>query len=33
MAGLLADDLRRAVAHLEKHPVAPADERRSGFHH
>jgi glutamate decarboxylase len=33
MAGLLADDLRRAVAHLQKHPPAPTDERRVSYHH
>ncbi len=33
MAGLLADDLRRAVAHLQKHPPAVTDERRVSYHH
>ncbi|HKW02882.1 MAG TPA: glutamate decarboxylase [Vicinamibacterales bacterium] len=33
MAGLLADDLRRAVDHLQKHPTVPSDERRVSYHH
>ena len=33
MAALLLADIRRAIEHLEKHPVRQTDEHRATFHH
>ena len=33
MAGLLADDIRRAIAHFAAHPVPHTTEHRPGYHH
>jgi glutamate decarboxylase len=33
MVALLADDMRRALEHLKKHPGSPASDGKSGFHH
>ena len=33
MVALLADDMRRALEHLKRHPGSPASDGKSGFHH
>jgi glutamate decarboxylase len=33
MAAMLADDMRRALAHFAQHPVSRSPEHRASFHH